>query len=160
MIFLNLPTHNARERKESIGLQGKPNPSNLSIQMALDFYNIEIPSRCNHPVYVEVENKSRDRAIITLPGWIGRRDVLVYRGAFLSWGVLASTLAHELEIHCKQSTIEYILLQGLYGTKYADARAEIPAYDLEISRAKEYGTDKAFVDEMKEYRQEYVEDLK
>ena len=60
-------------------------------------------------------------------------EVTVGPAAFESWGLLGSTLAHELEVHCQQNFtyIRLLDLLGLDGT----LKAEREAYQHELSNA-------------------------
>lgn len=132
--FLNFSPNNSYALS-SLAPRNKEEFANQLILRTLDKYKIEVPSRCNIPTYSGV---GTNRAITTAYGYTEIRSVEVYDLAFISSGVLASTLAHELEVHCKQSMFEYIFLKTLYGDKIASAYLEIPAYSLEVQRIGRY----------------------
>ena len=57
--------------------------------------------------------------------------------SFMSWGLLGSTIAHELEIHCEQNLL-WLSLQELVGVN-ANVKAEIEAYNHELAQSKRFG---------------------
>jgi len=74
---------------------------------------------------------------LTIPGnIIYKTKILLGPEAFVSWGILGSTLAHEIEIHCKQNVYLIILkdLLNLDGTKYAEREA----YSHEINNKERF----------------------
>jgi len=113
-----------------------PALSQESIDIALEIFNIRVPASAKHPVLnVNLE----DRGISSRQAWSELIVVEIGPSSFLSWGLLASTLAHELEIHCTQNfTLINMMDQiGLNGT----INAERDAYQHELKNAKRFGLD-------------------
>jgi len=115
---------------------GLPTLSQNSIDMALEIYNIHVPASAKHPV---LNRELEDRGISSRAAWSDLITVEVGPSAFLSWGLLASTLAHELEVHCNQNfaLINVMDRLGLNGT----LNAEREAYKHELKNAKRFGLD-------------------
>jgi hypothetical protein len=114
--------------------RGLPPVSQESINLALVVYGITVPDSAEHPVL----NKTlEDRGLSTRRAWMQKISVEIGPSAFSSWGLLASTLAHELEIHCHQNflLISVMDVLGLDGTKLAERQA----YLHEIRNAKRFG---------------------
>jgi hypothetical protein len=110
-----------------------PEISQESIDLALTMFSIEVPDSANHPT---LDMDLKDRGLTVRAAFADKADVTVGPAAFESWGLLGSTLAHELEIHCQQSfTAIYILdLFGFDGTE----AAEREAYQHELYSAKRF----------------------
>jgi hypothetical protein len=70
---------------------------------------------------------------------MSKTKVFVGPTAFSSWGMLGSTLAHEVEVHCRQNFPLIVLKDqlGLDGT----VEAEREAYEYEIQNAGRFGLD-------------------
>ncbi len=111
-----------------------PSVSQESIDLALKLYDIRIPEGASHP---KLDLRLTDRGMTTLYGANSRLEVLIGPGAFASWGLLGSTLAHELEVHCRQSFtwIRLLDMVGLEGTMHA----ERSAYVHELNEARRFG---------------------
>lgn len=76
-----------------------------------------------------------------------RCDVTIGPMAFLSEEVLASTLAHEVEVHCKQGIKRFFL---------SEEELEKEAYDHEIKNQARFKTSDSFVAEVRDlYRLNY-----
>lgn len=111
----------------------KPDMSQESVDKALAMFNIKVPDNVKPPFY---DQKLEDRGLTTLKGWGHKLEVSVGPAAFESWGLLGSTLAHELEIHCRQNftLIRALDLIGFNGTW--DAERE--AYHHELDNAERF----------------------
>lgn len=115
------------------GRQDTPPITQASIDRALQRYLIQIPKNCPHPkLNLTLEERG-------LTSYFGRNFYKVEIGppAFSSWGMLGSTLAHELEIHCNQNFLKIRVLD-LLGQE-ATKEAERQAYLYEIENAKRFG---------------------
>ena len=136
--------HHGNERIAIVPPSNKPPISQDSIDLALIMFDIEVPENARHPLY---DNNLVDRGVTTQSGWLNPLQVRIGREAFESWGILGSTLAHELEIHCQQSFtwINILDVFGLDGTH----KAERQAYSYEISNAKRFGLTKKDVKNIK-----------
>jgi hypothetical protein len=93
-----------RSGPHPISLQPKiPQISQESINKAILAFHIDVPAYVNQPI---LDHTLEDRGITT-GAVLGRmREVKIGPAAFSSWAVLGSTLAHEIEVHAKQSFIK------------------------------------------------------
>ncbi len=113
-----------------------PPLSQNSIDIALEMFNIKVPAGAKYPV---LNPNLEDRGISSRLPWSEMITVEIGPSAFLSWSLLGSTLAHELEVHCQQNftLINIMDALGMNGTQ----KAERAAYLHEISNAKRFGLD-------------------
>ncbi len=111
----------------------KPTLSQESVDAAMEMFNIKVPHNVQSPTF---DASLEDRGLTTLRGWGHKLEVSVGPAAFESWGLLGSTLAHELEVHCRQNftLIRALDLIGFNGTW--DAERE--AYHHELDNAKRF----------------------
>jgi hypothetical protein len=111
----------------------RPSLNQESIDYALKIFDIKVPKNVNHP---SLDMLIEDRGLTTYHT-DGTITVVVGPNAFTSWGILGSTLAHELEVHCLQNVRSVIArdLLGLNGTR----DAERAAYMHEIKNHKRFG---------------------
>jgi hypothetical protein len=107
-----------------------------SIDRALKIFHIEIPRTADHPRY---NPKLHDRGAASRRFGFQKIQVEVGPSAFQSWSLLASTLAHELEVHCRQNwaLINVMDSMGLHGSMWAERQA----YLYEIKNAERFGLD-------------------
>lgn len=107
--------------------EAPPAVTQASIDRALVMFNIRVPSHVKHPV---LDLNMYDRGLTTVRGK-GKLEVRIGPAAFASWGLLASTLAHEIEVHCYQNfrMIRIMDMVGLHGTHNAEREAYL--YELE-----------------------------
>jgi hypothetical protein len=77
-----------------------PKMNQESVDVAMATYSIKLPAFTAWPYF---NSDLADRGLTTGGTLDFRRSVLVGPSAFTSWGVLGSTLGHEIEIHCEQS---------------------------------------------------------
>lgn len=114
--------------------EGRPEVSQESIDLAIVMYGILVPSSSEHPT---LDPKLSDRGLTTRATFLEKAIVTVGPAAFESWGLLGSTLAHELEIHCQQNFLAIYLMDaiGLDGT----GAAERQAYVHELRNADRFG---------------------
>jgi hypothetical protein len=138
----------------------RPEPTQESVELAVAAFGIDRGGTVAFPLY---DASLADRGL-TAGGTLDvRRSVWVGSAAFVSWGVLGSTLGHEIEIHGQQSFVSILALDGvanvrrglaaLVSLERADAsvvrqnaeaswgtwRAERTAYLYEIRSAKRFG---------------------
>ncbi len=109
-------------------LHGKPKFTQESIDIAVHAYNIKILPFQDWP---KIDLQLNDRGL-TIPGnIIYNAKVLIGPEAYSSWGILGSTLAHEMEIHCNQNVYLIVLkdLLGFNGTH--DAEREAYTYEIQ-----------------------------
>lgn len=109
-----------------------PRLNQESIDIALAIFNITVPEGVEHPT---LDLSIVDRGLTTLTHK-GKLVVTVGPGAFTSWGLLGSTLAHEIEVHCQQNfaMIRLMDMFGLEGTH----KAEREAYHHELEQADRF----------------------
>ena len=114
-----------------------PAYNNQSINVALAMYGIEIPEGAEDPVF---DPKLMDRGLTIKRAWHKSAEVKIGPAAFTSWALLGSTLAHELEVHCRQNFFVISLLDrlGLDGTSVAERQA----YKHELIMADRFGLSK------------------
>jgi hypothetical protein len=113
---------------------GLPPLTQTSIKTALDVYEIKLPKNIKGPFF---DPKIQDRGI-TIRHGVGS-DPIVFIGpeAFSSWGLLGSTLAHEIEVHCRQNFLA-IHLQNIAGFD-GTGMAEREAYRYELANTARFG---------------------
>jgi len=111
-----------------------PYPSQASITTAMQVFQIKKSPRCKYPQF---KRDVFDRGQTIFGGLLWQGIVLIGPPAFSSWGMLGSTLAHEIEVHCNQNHLFYTAIDmiGLDGHRFA----EEAAYGYEISNAKRFG---------------------
>jgi hypothetical protein len=113
---------------------GRPPLTQESIDLALALYGVRVPTTAEHPV---LDMKLADRGLTMRATFLEKAVVTVGPAAFASWGLLGSTLAHELEIHCQQNFLAIYFMDtvGLDGT----GAAERQAYLHELANAERFG---------------------
>ncbi|MFY7930568.1 MAG: hypothetical protein ACOVS5_16965 [Oligoflexus sp.] len=116
--------HFARElrRVSVVPPSTQPPMTQESIDLALEMFAIEIPDNTQRP---RLDMGLEDRGLTTLNGWGSKLEVTIGPAAFTSWALLGSTLAHELEVHCRQNffVIRMKDALGLQGTEQAEREA-------------------------------------
>lgn len=115
---------------------GTPEPGQEAVDLAMAVFKISRPENAAMPVF---DPDLKDRGLTVKTSWTSKTKVYVGPSAFSSWGMLGSTLAHEIEVHCRQNFPLIVLKDqlGLDGT--ADAERE--AYAYEIRNAARFGLD-------------------
>lgn len=113
---------------------GHPEISQESIDLAIVMFGIKIPNSAEYPV---LDRKLTDRGLTTRATFLEKALVSIGPAAFETWGLLGSTLAHELEIHCQQNFLAIYLMDvvGLDGTSVAERQA----YVHELRNADRFG---------------------
>lgn len=113
---------------------GMPPVTQKSIDLAVAIYGIRIPKTAAYP---KLNFKLADRGLSTRRAWAEKIEVEIGPSAYTSWGLLASTLAHELEIHCNQNFLMISLMDsvGLDGTGWAERQA----YLHELNNGNRFG---------------------
>ncbi len=111
-----------------------PPMSEESIRLAMEYFQIELPANTAMPT-LDIKLKSRGLTSRSLLNTLNK--VSIGPEAFMSWGLLASTIAHEVDIHCKQNLL-WITLQEMVGIN-GSVKAEIEAYNYELSNSKKFG---------------------
>lgn len=124
----------AMVHKPSEAPAGVPPMVQESLYRAIAMYNIRIPHGVSFPSF---DPELTDRGLTSLNPWTKKFSVKIGPAAFQSWALLGSTLAHEFEVHCRQSFL-WIHMQDLAGLSGTD-NAEREAYAYEINSAKRFG---------------------
>lgn len=124
----------AISREFDAPLEGRPVVGQEAIDLAMNFYKISKPADANQPVF---DPELKDRGLTVKSSWFGKTQVYIGPSAFANWAMLGSTLAHEVEVHCRQNFPMIFIKDrlGLDGT--SDAERE--AYRYEISNASRFG---------------------
>lgn len=133
-----------------VKITGKPKVSAESIDIAMKAYSIYLP---NNTVNPSVDKAMVDRGL-TLPGNVFfSTKVFIGPEAFMSWGLLGSTLAHEVEIHCRQNVYLIVLkdILGLEGTLWAEREA----YSYEISNKNRFHLTSSEIEDIKIIRDQF-----
>jgi hypothetical protein len=145
----------------------RPTPGQEATDLAMAVFSIDGGVHVNWPIF---DASLSDRGLTSGGTFDFTRSILVGTPAFTSWGVLGSTLGHEIEIHGSQSFIAIIALDGLSQIQenaltllasnqektktrtstdhisWGTAQAERKAYLYEASSAKRYGLQPTEVD--------------
>ena len=111
-----------------------PQITQEAINTALVMYDINVPATANFPMF---DPELSDRGMTTMRGLGRKLDVTVGPSALASWPLLGSTLAHELEVHCRQN-FTMIRMRDLAGFDGTGA-AEREAYLHEVKNAARFG---------------------
>ena len=133
-----------------------PVPSQEDVDIAMALFSIHAPADLDWPVF---DPELADRGLTTGSTLSGPKAVYVGPAAFVSWAVLGSTLAHEVEVHGRQDFLEIVLqdqffrlvghvlssgealAKGARRVRFgADSGAEVRA---SVSHLDQYGTWKA-----------------
>ena len=114
-----------------------PKPGSEAIFKSLNAFRISLPPHVLLTYDPTLTERGRTR-------WqVLEKDIRVTVGpsAFASWGLLGSTLGHELEVHCQQN----LTLIGMMASLGAPsiAAAETDAYRYELAQAPRFGLSSA-----------------
>lgn len=120
-----------------------------SIATAMAMFGIQVPSNADKPYF---DRTLSDRGLTIKRAWHKNAEVKIGPAAFSSWSLLGSTLAHELEVHCRQNFFMISILDrlGLDGTVIAERQA----YKHELIMAERFGLskqDRGFIRETLHY---------
>lgn len=140
-----------------------PTVSQDSIDAAVEAFSIDVPKTVLGP---HLDMTLYDRGLTTGDSFDAEKSVAIGPAAFTSWGILGSTLGHEIEVHAKQSFLKIVLLDKISRLKLSSKRffskafagnhsvkdgvekeyvedgtwkAEREAYQYEMSEAERYG---------------------
>ena len=95
-----------------------PNMTQENIDLAMSLFSINKNENTNYPILVPDLNF---RGLTVGESFSKNREIFIGNMAFDSWGILGSTLAHEIEIHSNQSFLQIEILN------YIDTLRRIPA---------------------------------
>ena len=101
-------------RQVPVKVHGTPNSSQESVDFAMDVFGIDKPHYTKSPKF---DQGLMDRGLIVGSSFGKNRTVSVGPAAFESWGLLASTLAHEIEVHANQSFLHIQLSDAVKNVK-------------------------------------------
>lgn len=104
--------------------EGIPAANQESIEIAMQMYGINKPEHVVGPVF---DANLADRGLTTGGTLDSTRTVTIGPAAFTSWGVLGSTLAHEIEVHANQSFLGIVIVDKLDSVQLS-ARKAIGAF--------------------------------
>ena len=118
----------------------KPSVTMESIHLAMMAFGIESPAGMDGPYLVKeglIEN-GYYRGLTVAEGW-KPTAVYIYESAFESWGLLGSTLAHEIEVHYNQRFL-FAKFMGLItlSDKWENL-LEAEAYNHEVVNQERFG---------------------
>lgn len=113
---------------------GQPSISQESIRFAYASYGL-LDTRADKTVSINIDLEAR--GITKHNSYGGDAEVSLGSEAFESWQVLASTLAHEVEVHVNQNPFIIWIEDLLFET--GTIRAERAAYNHEIRFASRFG---------------------
>lgn len=115
-------------------VEGQPSVSQESIDKAVTAFQIKVPNNVAGP---KLDMSLLDRGLTTRRGALSQITVTIGPDAFSSWSMLASTISHEVEVHCRQNffAIHLMDLAGMDGT----GQAEREAYRYELRNAARFG---------------------
>lgn len=140
----------------AIDLAKPPSPGQRAIDQAMILFDIKVSKDVDWPLY-DPYLEDYYRAIALQEEVLGRKSILIGKASFYSWGVLGSTLAHEIEVHGRQSIFWLSLRARLFGISAASA--EVEAYNYEIYSAKRFGLTKEDISSLKEQREDQLRGL-
>jgi hypothetical protein len=126
----------------------KPHPGDQAIKRAIKMFAISVPKGIGPITY---DHRLPDRGLTVWRN--GKIRVTIGRKAFASWGILGSTLAHELEVHARQNfrLIAAAEMIGLPGKKWAERQA----YDYEISSSRRFRLSQIEIQRIANTRERY-----
>lgn len=116
-----------------------PSPSQEDIDLAMKLFAIRTHKYVVGPTF---DKTLVDRGLThgTLDSPI--RTVKIGPAAFTSWGMLASTLAHEIEVHAQQSFAHIRLQDMATSSELGTISAEREAYNYELKCKDRFGLSK------------------
>lgn len=115
-------------------IEGSPAMNQESIDKVIAAFKINIPENVAGP---RLDMGLSDRGLTSRRGALSQIMVTIGPDAFSSWAMLASTISHEVEVHCRQNffAIHLMDLAGMDGT----GQAEREAYRYELRNAGRFG---------------------
>lgn len=138
-----------------------PVPSQADVDLAMALYSIRKPHGLGDPLF---DGQLEDRGLTSGSTLSGPQTVTIGPAAFSSWALLGSTLAHEIEVHGRQSFFRIVMEDELFGALSGwtrggmalagrsdesrvdqeckvcgTVRAEREAYQYEINNAARFG---------------------
>lgn len=102
----------------------KPRLRQESIEIAMALFSIEKAPSVMGP---RLDRTLEDRGLTTGGTLSTRKTVTIGPSAFTSWGVLGSTLGHEIEVHARQSFLAVVLRDRMAEVQLS-ARRRLGAY--------------------------------
>lgn len=96
-----------------------PHLNQRSVDVAVEIFSIDVPENVSGP---SLDVTLYDRGLTTGDSLGNKKTVTIGPAAFSSWGILGSTLGHEIEVHAKQSFFKIVLLDKLSKIKMASKK--------------------------------------
>ncbi|APJ02907.1 hypothetical protein [Silvanigrella aquatica] len=93
----------------------QPDGQQKGIDIAMALFSIESSENVAYPVYRE---NLPFRGLTSGNPFLNEKEVFIGEMAYSSWGILGSTLAHEIEIHGNQSFLKIEFLNYTYNLFY------------------------------------------
>jgi|GEM_PF-641075 len=90
-----------------------------SIDVAMELFSIDAPSTILGP---RLDTELEDRGLTTGGTLSAHKSVTVGPAAFTSWGILGSTLGHEIEVHVRQSFLGVVVRDRLASVQLSARR--------------------------------------
>ena len=104
-------TQNSMMKIPVIYPKERPKDPQNDLALAMALFSINTPENVCYPSYsYNLPYRGLTRGNSFLP----KKEVIIGEMAFTSWGILGSTLAHEIEIHGNQSFLKIEFLNFLY----------------------------------------------
>lgn len=114
----NLRYENFKEELKQVEIllpTSQPSVTQESIDFAVALFSIDVQQTVKGP---KLDSKLEDRGLTTGGVLSLQRSVTIGPAAFTSWGILGSTLGHEIEIHARQSFLKIITGDRLSKAKW------------------------------------------
>ena len=143
----------SRYQPRLVALSATPDVSRESIETAIAAYQIKKPLTCK--IDTIDHTRSDIRGVTERTAWWQPASITLTPAAFVSWGVLGSTLAHEIEVHCNQA-FAVIHILNLISPELGTALAEISAYQHEINHQQRFGLSEREVEDVKLSQDPYL----
>jgi hypothetical protein len=113
-----------------------PIPSQRDIDLAMKMFSIRTHKHVVGPTYNKnLSDRGITKGTIDSP----TRIVEIGPSAFSSWGMLGSTLAHEIEVHANQSFAKILALDAAAANQPGTQAAEVEAYRYELKCKDRFG---------------------
>jgi hypothetical protein len=120
----------------AVDLDMPPEMTQESIDLAMKIFAIKLPANTSHPTF---DPALKDRGLTVSHPLSGDISVTIGPAAFENWALLGSTLAHEVEIHCRQPLLLVMIADflGVDGTGIAEREA----YRYELANQERFKLD-------------------
>lgn len=136
LFYFRLPAatlETSSPRFEKVLPANRPPKNDKSIARAIEMFGIKVP---NSVKKITFDEKIQERGLTERKSFFDMTVVRIGSSAFESWGLLGSTLAHEIEVHANQNIL-FIILMDKLGFD-ATLEAERLAYLYELKNAERF----------------------